>query len=399
MIGPGGRGGGRATTQRRRPGTGGPDEAGAATLEWVGVTLVASLVVTMLMLGAPGVASALVGLGQRAVCTVTAPLGGPDCPDVAVAGGAEAAADADPYLDRRWTRADVTRGGLVFLGDSYGSGEGARDYDPATDRTGENTWWEDLQGRTPAPRNMCHRSGNAAFHQVSAHWFAGDNSTFASCSGARTVEYWDETQGNDELAQRESLGEHTSMVVVSMGGNDMQFAAVLMSCAPVGGSSVEDCIGHWTDPQDPQDPASSRWDQNLLDLFGPGPGEGGLGAVYADIRARTGDGAHVVVVGYPLLFDPDYDGIVFSAEEAAWMNRRGAELNERLREHAEHHGFTFVDPTEAFEGHGVGSDDPWILTFGFWGDHRARPPEAYHPTARGQQAVADLIDEHLRSLP
>ncbi|GAA1170185.1 SGNH/GDSL hydrolase family protein [Ornithinimicrobium humiphilum] len=377
-------------------------ERGAAALDYLGITVVGALVVTGLTLLAPGTASSVVAAGQQAVCAVTTKLPGGSCPDL-LQSPADLADDVgatgDPYVDRRWTRAEVTSGGLVFLGDSYGSGEGAKDYDPTTDQTGENSWWDDLWGRTPPPKNMCHRSGNAAFHQVSGDWFGGSSSTFASCSGARTRDYWEETQGNDESAQRDALDENTSLVVVSMGGNDMQFADVLMSCAPVGGGSVDDCVGHWMDPQDPDDPTSSRWEQNLLRVFGTEPGGGNLGEVYADIRARTGDNAHVVVVGYPLVFDPDYDGIVFSGEEADWMNERGVELNARLREAAEHHGFTFVDPTEAFAGHGVGSDDPWILTFGFWGDHRARPPESYHPTARGQQAIADLIDEHLRSLP
>lgn len=377
-------------------------ERGAAAVEWLGGAVVVALSIAGLALLAPGTASSVMDTAQRAVCTAASPLTGASCSAGPGSGDDGTAGDGtesgDPYLDRRWTRADVTRGNLVFIGDSYGSGEGAKDYDPATNEDGENSWWDDLWGRTPPPKNMCHRSGNAAFHQISEGWFGGQNSTFASCSGSRTSEYWGETQGNDEQPQRDSLDADTSLVVVSLGGNDMGFADVLMSCAPVGGASVDDCIGHWSDPQDPDDPDSSRWNQNLIALFGSEPGGGSLGEVYADIRTRTADSAHVVVVGYPLIFDPDYDGLVFDNEQSTWMNERGVEMNTRLRELAEHYGFTFIDPSEAFAGHGVGSDDPWILTFGFWGDHRAQPPEAYHPTARGQQAIAELIDEHLRSL-
>ena len=85
-------------------------------------------------------------------------------------------------------------------------------------------------------------------------------------------------------------------------------------------------------------------------------------------------------------------------EQATWLNDKSADLNAHLRAHAEYYGFTFIDPTEAFAGHGVGSDDPWLLSLGFTGP-RGMPPEAFHPTARGQEEIARLIDEHLRSLP
>ncbi|MFX0539993.1 SGNH/GDSL hydrolase family protein [Ornithinimicrobium sp. Y1847] len=376
-------------------------ERGASTLEYLGVLVVGVLVVTGLVLAAPGWGGSIAAAADRAICQVTSFVGGSGCAQTSISGPHEASdgSTGDPYRDRRWTRDEVTGGNFVFIGDSYGSGEGARDYDPETDRTGENTWWDDLLRRDPGARNMCHRSDNASYHRISEGWFSGQNSTFGACSGARTGDYWDETQGNDEPAQRDHLDSDTSLVVVSMGGNDMQFADVLQSCAPVGGGRVDNCMGHWDDPQVPGDPSSSRWEENLTALFGDEPGGGSLGAVYDDIRNQTGDNAHVVIVGYPRIFDENYDGIVFSNEEAMWMNGKADLLNARLRAHAEHYGFTFIDPTEAFAGNGVGSDDPWILTFGFWGDHRAQPPEAYHPTARGQEEIARLIDEYLATLP
>ena len=379
----------------------GARERGASSLEYLGAILVGTLVTLGLVVAAPGWGQQITRTASTAVCTVAQHLGGSVGCSVAGSTAAGAGEESeDPYRDRRWTRGDVTRGGVVFIGDSYGAGEGARDYDPATDQTGEQSWWDRLRNQDVPPKNMCHRSDNAAYHVVKDSWFSGNDGTFASCSGARTGDYWGETQGNSEDPQRDALTKDTSLVVVSMGGNDMQFAAVLTSCAPVGSGSVKDCIGHWDGPSDPDDPDSqSRWEQNLAELFGTEPGGGTLGDVYDDIRGQTGDNAHVVVMGYPQIFDENYPGGVFSREEAAWMNEKSVLLNEALRAHAEHYGFTFIDPTEAFDGHGVGSDDPWILTFGFWGDHRAQPPEAYHPTADGQRAIGELVNDHITHLP
>lgn len=383
-------------------------ERGAGAVEWLGATVVAVLIVLGLVVAAPGVGQSIAAGVDRAICTLTQLGGGGGGCGTAIR---DIEPTGDPYLSRAWTRADVTRGNLVFLGDSYGAGEGAENYASGTDEEGEHPWYDFWSSGEPPARNTCHRSGNAAFHATSDAWFGGDNSSFVSCSGATTSDYWEETQGNSEDPQRDALNEDTSMVVVSMGGNDMDFSAVLRSC--IRGSGV--CWEEWDTPVDPDDPESlSPYEQNLIDLFGTEPGGGNLGEMYADIRARTGDAAHVVIVGYPQLFDDDYGARLNTSpgmspypfqehgwlwpEQTTWLNDKSADLNAHLRAHAEYYGFTFIDPTEAFAGHGVGSDDPWLLSLGFTGP-RGMPPEAFHPTARGQEEIARLIDEHLRSLP
>ena len=51
--------------------------------------------------------------------------------------------------------------------------------------------------------------------------------------------------------------------------------------------------------------------------------------------------------------------------------------------HASGDGFVYVDVVEAFEDHGIGSVDPWIVA----------PPaaDAFHPNPSGHAAYADAI--------
>ncbi|MGV3758838.1 MAG: PaaX family transcriptional regulator C-terminal domain-containing protein [Actinomycetota bacterium] len=140
-------------------------ERGAGTLEYVGVTIVGSLLVLGLLLSP---ASGKVGDGfSDAICSVIERNGCSVQP-----GGGET-----PYEQ-------ATSGGYVALGDSYSSGEGAWDYEEGTDFDDRDDLWpfnDDQEAR-----NRCHRSENA-YSQV----IAGDNDfaggfSFVACSGATT---------------------------------------------------------------------------------------------------------------------------------------------------------------------------------------------------------------------
>lgn len=375
------------------------DDRGAGSLEYAGAVVLVAAVLGTALAAAAGTDL----LGPRVshkLCQAydTLPGASARCvaPEAAAAPHDEAGAEAEestpiPYQDRMWTYEDVTSGSMVFVGDSYGSGEGAGDYTQESDRG--PSWWDNLRGKD-VPENRCHRSANAWGVGVGeGHW--PGSYAFGACSGAITDDVEnDNHSGNDgEGPQGEAVDEDTTMIFVSMGGNDLGFAEVLESCNQLHGG-MDDCQAHWDgiDPDDPQ--GRTRMEVRLDQL------ETDLRAMYRHLRERSGDGAHIVHMGYPQLFDESYGGRLstLSHENAMWANDQGVMMNAMMARVAREEGVHFIDPSEAFADHGVGSDDPWILSFGV-GKNRAFPPEAFHPNAEGQAAMQQLVEDYLDGLP
>ncbi|GAB3600312.1 hypothetical protein GCM10027446_33510 [Angustibacter peucedani] len=135
---------------------------------------------------------------------------------------------------------------VVTLGDSYISGEAGRwagssnDSSSRADALGPTAYY-DNPSNTAETTPRCHRS-------KSAEAFVGGGVSGANfaCSGARTTTFTDSSgnfkpgldfssDGNGHVGQAAALrtfaGSHNvRMVVVSIGGNDFNFASVVQSC-------------------------------------------------------------------------------------------------------------------------------------------------------------------------
>ena len=120
---------------------------------------------------------------------------------------------------------------------------------------------------------------------------------------------------------------------------------------------------------------------------------------YDAIQDEAGN-ARVVIIGYPELFVQDPEDSISNllyAEDQAWMNQQAAELNDMLRSAAREAGVEFIDPTAAFRGHGIGSDDPWINDLNWGGPGLSLVnPGSFHPNAQGQAAIADLLKRQIK---
>jgi lysophospholipase L1-like esterase len=345
-------------------------ERGAGTLEYVGVTLVASILILGVLLSP---ASGSVGDAfSRAICSVIERT-------CSVSPGSGSEAGQTPYEH-------ATSGEYVALGDSYSSGEGAWDYEEGTDFDDRDDLWPFNDHEED--HNRCHRSENA-YSQILSHNndFAG-GSTFVACSGATTedLDNPNDSQTGEE-AQLDALGEETTLVTMTMGGNDLGFADVVKDCILNGESGlpfVESC----------QDKHDDRIDEELPELMDE------LVDYYEQIQAQAPN-AQVVIIGYPPLFDPeagDSIGNLLFAEDMQWMNEQAAELNAMLAEAAEEAGVEFIDPTDAFAGHGIGGDDPWFNDLDIGGPgFSVADPSSFHPNAAGQAAIADLVQQHLEN--
>ncbi|OFE17514.1 triacylglycerol lipase [Humibacillus sp. DSM 29435] len=237
----------------------------------------------------------------------------------------------------------AARGAVVYdaLGDSYASGYGVPPYDGSCGRS-EAAYAEQLNGR------------------MRVHL---DN--FVACAVATTTTLV--TGG-----QLDALDSDTDLVTLTIGGNDIGWSSAVVAC--LGG----------TDPDCAAAVATTR--SNITTKL-----PALLDSVYRQV-AEHAPNARVVVTGYPRLFSP-FHGTYLGAStpEQRALNEGANVLNRVIAKAAQKHGFTFVDVTNRFKGHGVNAPNPWILG--------PFDPAAFHPTLPGYRAYTAAIASSLRHCP
>lgn len=218
----------------------------------------------------------------------------------------------------------------VALGDSYSSGTGAGSYDLSS---------------------SCQRSSRA-YPAIWAEQNAVQSFDFAACSGA--------TSESVRSGQLGALSAQTSLVSVTSGGNDAGFVDVVVACR----------FGTDHDCYSALDTAEQYIAQNL-------PAE--LNNLYTDIREKA-PWAHVVVLGYPRLYETTYCFGAISVARRERINATADTLNAAIQERAQAHGFAFGDVSPAFEGRRICSSSPWI--------HGPTWPvsNSYHPNGSGHSS-------------
>jgi lysophospholipase L1-like esterase len=226
----------------------------------------------------------------------------------------------------------------VALGDSYSSGVGTRDF---YEESGD-----------------CDRSPDAYGPKIAA---AKDYTlNFEACSGAKTPEV------NEK--QLSKLTSSTSLVTITIGGNDAGFSNVIINCALyyfTCGSAISE--------------ANEFIAKKLPGL---------LETTYKDIRAKATT-AQVIVLGYPKLFTKEGAtcnvNFLTSGNEKK-MNESAEKLDAVIKARAEAMKFTFVNPTSEFESHEVCSSSEWL-------NGQSDPlSESYHPNVSGQVEFTSLVE-------
>jgi lysophospholipase L1-like esterase len=284
-------------------------------------------------------------------------------------------ADPTAATRRRLTPVEAaTQGRYVALGDSYSSGEGA--YVLAADR---------------AAVNRCHRTSQSYVHEVARAFQFARGSAFWACSGATASSVLRVRAGEPPQVERVDAG--TSLVTISIGGNDVGFSRVLATCViklPWNGGC-----------QAQGEEIATRMAALRLSLTG----------VLDRVTARA-PSARVVVLGYPRLFSEargvGLDNI--SVGDQRWLNARARELNELIRQVVRDAdgrvvaergkgSVEFVDAYSGFAGHEVGSADPYV--HGLDVNLMAFRAEAhsFHPTAAGYRRLAELVTRRVGTGP
>jgi lysophospholipase L1-like esterase len=220
----------------------------------------------------------------------------------------------------------------VALGDSYSSGVGAGDYISSS--------------------GSCERSTRAYPEQ-----WAGANApaSFVSvaCSGATTA---------DVLSgQVSALSASTTLVSITIGGNDAGFASVMETCVLASTSTCLNAIATAEAFITTQLPA--RLNQTLQ-------------AIAADAPNAT-----VVVLDYPELYDLSKSRfcIGLSTSDRVALNRGADELDGAIQAAAQANRDTFADVRGRFAGHVICDSGSWLHAVDIFAIS-----SSYHPTAAGQ---------------
>jgi lysophospholipase L1-like esterase len=228
----------------------------------------------------------------------------------------------------------ATSTSYAALGDSYSSGVGTNNYDPASG------------GCNRSPQS--YPSLWVASHSVSS--FA-----FAACSGAKT---------DDVLAnQLSGLNASTNLVTITIGGNDAGFANVVTTCQLATDSACAAVV-------------------NAAKAYATGILPAKLDNTYAAIHRRAPN-ARLVVLGYPRLFElPSFCGLLGMDVNKRTILDQGADsLASVIAGRASAAGATFVDTRSRFAGHGVCGSSPWIN-----GVTLLPVTDSFHPNASGYRS-------------
>ncbi|TWP53294.1 SGNH/GDSL hydrolase family protein [Lentzea tibetensis] len=217
----------------------------------------------------------------------------------------------------------------VALGDSYSSGVGTGSYIGSS--------------------GGCKRS-NYAYPALWAAARSVASFSFQACSGART---------GDVLNQLGALSASTTLVSVTVGGNDAGFTDVITTCTF---GTDQDCTNRTNQ--------AKTYVQNTL--------PGLLDNVYAQIRNRA-PGAQVVVLGYPRMYKvPGSCNAGLSETKRAAINGAADALAVVIGQRAGAKGFTFRDLRTPWTGHEICSSDWWMNSLSW------PVEESYHPNRNGQ---------------
>jgi lysophospholipase L1-like esterase len=219
----------------------------------------------------------------------------------------------------------------VALGDSYSSGDGAGSYSGGScDRSAY-----------AYPQQWANANGPASF-------------AFVACAGATT---------SDVLSSQVSaLSASTTLVSLSIGGNDVGFSSVMETCVLESTSSCENAVAG----------AEAK-------AANPLPSD--LDSVLQTIR-KDAPSARIVVLDYPELYDLSRSSscIGLSTADRTALNQGADQLDSAIQAAAARNGDTFVDVRSQFAGHEICDSGSWL--------HSVTWPigESYHPTATGQES-------------
>jgi lysophospholipase L1-like esterase len=216
----------------------------------------------------------------------------------------------------------------VALGDSYSAGVGAG-----------------------GSSGSCGQSPNA----YPALWAKANSPasfTSAACSGATTSDVI-----NSQLS---SLSASTTLVSITIGGNDAGFSSIMETCVLKSTSSCESVVT-----------SAEKYVTSTLPAR--------LNTTLADIRAHAPN-AKIVVLDYPDFYDLNaWLCLGLSSADHEALDTGINDLDGTLQAAAAENGDTFADVRAQFSAHELCGGSSWLNSI------TLPIANSYHPTAAGQQ--------------
>ncbi|AWK08550.1 NocE [Streptomyces spongiicola] len=298
---------------------------------------------------------------------------------------------------------------IVAMGDSYSSGEGAS----ASDESGyykETNYY----GDDDKTKNACHRSRHTWSRQAALPGSSSSIGALAdsrnanmdyhliACSGARSYNIT-RTSQNGELPQIDKgyLDENTTLVTISIGGNDAQFADIVQACFK--GAGQGSCMTHHFKVEDANDPeltAAFKDDfRPMADIAEDVIVDHVTPRIVNSLKAikAKAPNAKIVLMGYPPLMSDNGSCVpTIDQAEGSWMNSMGNLLNRQMDKAAASAGATFADPTNDFKGKAICGDPETVhgIVLEMTESDVGVPVSAqsFHPKISGARLYADALE-------
>ncbi|SDF94133.1 Lysophospholipase L1 [Lentzea fradiae] len=204
------------------------------------------------------------------------------------------------------------------------------------------------------------------------------NFTDISCGGAQTKDMAGVQSGvpGQSVAQFSALKADTDLVTISIGGNDIGFSDIILTCA---GKSVLDPLGA---------PCKANYGDSLAQRVAATAPK--VAAVLAGIKQRSPN-AKIVVVGYLRILPPSggcWPVVPISRGDVPYLDGVERQLNAMLAAQAQAAGATFVNPYDISLGRDTCAApwDKWVE--GIIPTSLAFP---VHPNAKGMAAVGNQV--------
>jgi len=201
----------------------------------------------------------------------------------------------------------------------------------------------------------------------------------ATCGGAQTVHMTQpqSVTDGDNPAQFDSLTPDTSLVTVTISGNDIGFTDIAKTCAEKSFSNPfgSPCKDHFTEG------GTDQLAERINAAAGP------VDAVLDGIHERAPQ-ATVVLVGYLRILPPEggcWPVVPFARGDVPYFDGVEHQLNAMLAAQAGANNATFVNPGDVL-GHDVCSGDKYVE--GLIPESLSVP---VHPNANGQAYVTGLV--------
>lgn len=312
----------------------------------------------------------------------------------------------------------------LALGDSFSSGEGDTDKNPATDRKYYRQWTDVNEDKAKgAPREKCHVSTRSYPYKL-ANWMglgSGPSAVWASvaCSGATVYDMnWDNSGGyegqgsplgrlhgydNKGVLQKMALNEmipgrvkqiefvkkyQPKVITLTAGGNDVDFGGKLANCA------IYPVSCNWA--------TSSKRNELKNDLRNQFDK---LKNFYDELKSASSHKAKIYVLGYPQFVNGDPNAKCKSTlnldnREREMITNAVTYYNSVIKQAARAAGVKYIDTETALGNHRLcDQTDSYVNGVASLRDlafSGSELQESFHPNAKGHSAIAARFKEELR---